>query len=809
VTKAGTPRVRGTVGSGSRRLNRPATHRTQIEAVATSAKTPTRAGWLVATLRDEGFVGLVGTIGDGVAWRARRLQRSQHVRARRLLRAWGRVRTRRDSEMPTPGIDVCEPMITVIVTSRDRAELLGLALRSVQLQDFAEWECIVVDDASLDDAVQVAQTFAAVDKRFTVLSHDRVRGLSAARNSGLAVARAPYVCFLDDDDLLLSGSLRRRLEVLRAQPTDVAGVYCDWIGIEPDERLERLTSHRRPRRLPTVSFGDFASGARFISSSPLLAIGAVRAAGGFDEDLLRAEDVDLWLRIARAGYRFAYADTVGVGYRRSPGSLVIGAPDVQLDSLLRILRGADRPLPDDADVPPRADRRPLSAAAFELAYAPQILNCLALLADRDLQQAVEIGLRELTPQFRRTLEPSAVAATLTPSVTRRLGRTAAAEVADVRRRILVLLELLALPAPQTLPAAGGRLDTDEWSRRARRVAVTTVARHGVAAEFDGAVLLVAEAPYHVEELGLLHEVLAARGIKARFMSAARPLDATRWAIGRHVDVLLPFDLDLATSAAGVVVLNDWGYARPLVEACNHAGVPTFAKVEGVQDFDDVDTGRLRGAYRTAAIVLGQGQIDYESLPDCDVRIVGSSRLERIWRAAPAEPGDHVLVNLNFTYSVMADARGSWLATVEDAVRSVGIEAIVSRHPAERSRPSTLPMASKPFRYAINRAGVLVSRFSTVPFEAMARGVPFVYHNPHGERVGNFAEPCGAFLGSRSAAELAAALPTAMSWRAGYRDRVEKFFRRQVDIDDHRPSEVRAADVIVEAIARVGCRRVLA
>jgi glycosyl transferase family 2 len=769
--------------------------------VSGPCRTPARSGWLVATLRDQSFGGLAATVGDGVVWRARRLQRSQRVRARRLLRAWARVRARRGLEAPEPGIDVRQPAVTVIVTSRDRAELLGLALRSVQMQDIAAWECVVIDDASLDDAVRVAQTFAAVDPRFTVLVHDRVRGLSAARNSGLAVARAPHVCFLDDDDILLAGSLRRRLDVLRAQPADVAGAYCDWISIEPDERLERLRPHRRPRSLPTVSFGDFATGARFISSSPLLRIEAVRVAGGFDEGLPRAEDVDMWLRLARGGYRFAYADIVGIGYRRSPGSLVIGSPDLQLDSLLQILRGADRPLAPDCELPASADRRPLSAAAFELAHAPQILNYLALLADRDLQRAVEIGLRQLSPQFRRTLEPSPVAATLTPSVARRLGRTSAAEVDDVRRRIVVLLELLAVPPAHDLPATRDRLDGGELHRRARRVAVITVARHGVAAAFDGAVLLVAEAPYHVDELGPLHDVLAARGIKIRFMVAARPLDATRWALGRYVDEVLPFDLDLATSAAGLVVLNDWGYARPLVEACKHAGVPTFAKVEGVQDFDDVDTGRSRGAYRTAAIVLGQGQADYESLPECDVRIVGSSRLERIWRSVPATTGDHALVNLNFTYSVLTDERESWLASVEDAVRRAGIEATVSRHPAERSRPSLLPTASKPFQYEIDRAGVLVSRFSTVPFEAMARGVPFVYHNPHGERVPTFAEPCGAFLVSRSADELAAALPTALSWRAGYRDRAEKFFRRQVDIDERRPSEVRAADVIVEEIAR--------
>ena len=285
------------------------------------------------------------------------------------------------------------------------------------------------------------------------------------------------------------------------------------------------------------------------------------------------------------------------------------------------------------------------------------------------------------------------------------------------------------------------------------------------------------------------------------MAGARQLDSTTMALGRYVDEILPFDPEHVVRAAGLVVLNDWARSRPALDACNAAGVPTFAKVEGVQDFDDADTGQQRYPYLAATVVLGQGQNDLEALPERQVRIVGSTRLERIWRASPASPGHHALVNLNFTYRVLEEHRRAWMESVEEGLRRAAIAAIVTRHPAERASRSRLPTTSKPFRYEINRAGVLVSRFSTVPFEAMARGVPFVYHNPHGERVPTFAEPHGAFLISRSAEELAAALRTALTWRTNYRERAEKFFRRQVDIDDSRPSEVRAADVIIEVLTR--------
>ena len=109
--------------------------------------------------------------------------------------------------------------------------------------------------------------------------------------------------------------------------------------------------------------------------------------------------------------------------------------------------------------------------------------------------------------------------------------------------------------------------------------------------------------------------------------------------------------------------------------------------------------------------------------------------------------------------------------------------------------------SEPVPLRHHRAGLLVSRFSTVLFEAMARGVPVVYHNPHGERVPTFTRPDGAFLVSTTADELADAMGTALTWRDGYRDRAEAFFRRQVDVCEQRPSEVRAADVIVGELDR--------
>ena len=63
----------------------------------------------------------------------------------------------------------------------------------------------------------------------------------------------------------------------------------------------------------------------------------------------------------------------------------------------------------------------------------------------------------------------------------------------------------------------------------------------------------------------------------------------------------------------------------------------------------------------------------------------------------------------------------------------------------------------------------------------------------------FTDPQGAFPVTTSAEELADALRALPDWKVRYRDRSEKFFGRQVDIDPQRPSEVRTADVICDRL----------
>ncbi len=104
------------------------------------------------------------------------------------------------------------PEVSAVVPTKDRWPLLERALRSVLAQDGVVVEAIVVDDGSTDGTRERLEAWG--DPRVRYLRHERSEGVSRARNRGTEAARAPYVAFLDDDDVWAPDHLNRLLSAL-------------------------------------------------------------------------------------------------------------------------------------------------------------------------------------------------------------------------------------------------------------------------------------------------------------------------------------------------------------------------------------------------------------------------------------------------------------------------------------------------------------------------------------------------------------------------------------------------------------------
>src|ERR1051326_6004137 len=111
-------------------------------------------------------------------------------------------------------------MVSFVIPTQTRRRFLPETVSSVLEQSYSDWELIIVDDASTDDTP--AWLGSLHDPRIRATRHAEVRGPTAARNTGLALARGELVLFLDDDDLLRPDALARMVEALRAHPEALA-----------------------------------------------------------------------------------------------------------------------------------------------------------------------------------------------------------------------------------------------------------------------------------------------------------------------------------------------------------------------------------------------------------------------------------------------------------------------------------------------------------------------------------------------------------------------------------------------------------
>ncbi len=206
------------------------------------------------------------------------------------------------------------PRVSVIVPTFNRARLLRAALDSALAQTLPDLEVIVVDDGSTDDTTAV---LAAVgDARLRCLQQAH-RGVSAAVNRGLAVARGAYVARLESDDLWLPDLLALLVAVLDARP-EVGVAYAKGQPMDAAGRPLPQT-HGMPQRfaddaLRSMVYEDFTC-----NVATLARRASVERAGGYDESLPANEDWDLWLRIA-AHDQFAFVDRVLARFRLHDGN---------------------------------------------------------------------------------------------------------------------------------------------------------------------------------------------------------------------------------------------------------------------------------------------------------------------------------------------------------------------------------------------------------------------------------------------------------------------------------------------------------
>jgi glycosyltransferase involved in cell wall biosynthesis len=159
-----------------------------------------------------------------------------------------------------------EPNVSVVIPCFNGSAYLRDCVRSV-LDQKTNCEIIVVDDGSTDDSLAVAESLMSSCSMPLLVVSQRNSGPAAARNAGLRLARAPYICFLDVDDEYLPGFFSAAIQILNTN-ADIAVVMCRMDIIGCDLAVEPWQKDETERTLP---------------GNMILRTDAARTAGGFSE----------------------------------------------------------------------------------------------------------------------------------------------------------------------------------------------------------------------------------------------------------------------------------------------------------------------------------------------------------------------------------------------------------------------------------------------------------------------------------------------------------------------------------------------
>lgn len=191
-----------------------------------------------------------------------------------------------------------------MIPTYNRAKRVAAAVRSVLAQTERNWECFVVDDGSTDDTKAALAGFA--DQRLRLIFNEKNRGQHACRNHAIRLAKAPWISFLDSDDLFLPERLVTLRRAIESRPA--AGF---WFTNAYVWRFGRIvgTLFDPGRALPQGKVpGWYAVGDEFlpyVTSTVVVRREAFEKTGFFREDLRILEDTELYGRMLGQGLEVA------------------------------------------------------------------------------------------------------------------------------------------------------------------------------------------------------------------------------------------------------------------------------------------------------------------------------------------------------------------------------------------------------------------------------------------------------------------------------------------------------------------------
>jgi len=184
-------------------------------------------------------------------------------------------------------IDQNQPLVTAIIPTKNRCDLLERAIDSIFEQTWKNIELIVVDDAS-DDETPGFLRKVAENRPVTVIRNKTSKGAASSRNIAIKKARGEYIAGLDDDDFWRPNRIKKLLDAF----SDGISAVCSY---------DRMVFGEREivwKKKPVITLDDLLYYNR-VGNQVLTRKEYLTEVGGYDENLPSAQDYDLWIRLVK------------------------------------------------------------------------------------------------------------------------------------------------------------------------------------------------------------------------------------------------------------------------------------------------------------------------------------------------------------------------------------------------------------------------------------------------------------------------------------------------------------------------------
>ena len=217
---------------------------------------------------------------------------------------------------------------SVIMPVRNGVRFIAEALDSALQQLADDDEIVVIDDASTDDTRSV---LACMQERRIHVIEGAGRGVSSARNIGLAAATGEFISFLDHDDLWPPGRQAILQQALLVDTEMDCAIGRIRLRLEHDAII-----------IPNLAVLEGQLGPNLVVGTSLFRRRILDRVGGFDEELQFCEDTDYYLRLVEQNYRFVLCNVDALIYRRHSSNVTCDVAGSKQGMLQMMRRRRDR-----------------------------------------------------------------------------------------------------------------------------------------------------------------------------------------------------------------------------------------------------------------------------------------------------------------------------------------------------------------------------------------------------------------------------------------------------------------------------------